>query len=81
MYKAFSKYMDKNWDLKYLQVRRDFVNATNGDIFGYVHQGTFYFTTFAIDIELEDWFGPTTHTMLLDYLRERFPDMDIDDIQ
>ena len=80
MYRAFSKYMDKIWDLKYLPVRRDFVK-TNGEIFGYISQGTFYFTTFDIDIELENWFGPTTHTMLLTYLRERFPDIDIVDVE
>lgn len=81
MYKAFSKYMDSKWDLKYLQVRRDFVNGTNGDIFGYVYQGTFFFTTFDIDRELESWFGATTHSMLLTYLKDRFTDIYIDDIE
>ena len=74
----FKKYMDSQYELKYNHSTREFINVKDGEIFGYIlGGGTFYQYDNSQELFLEGLFGPNIYKLLLNYLIEKFPEVDI----
>ena len=79
--------MDSQYDLRYVKSTREFVDK-DGEIFGYPLFNTmeyksknFYYGDYKTEYLLNGMFGELTNELLLYYLRERFPDVNIDGIE
>jgi hypothetical protein len=79
---VFKNYMNSQYDLKYNHNTREFINVNNGEIFGYIFsRGKFYHYDYSQELFLEGLFGPNMNKLLLDYLNERFPEVDIRSVE
>ena len=83
----FVNYMDSQYELRYVKSTREFVDK-DGEIFGYPLFNTmeyksknFYYGDYKTEYLLNGMFGELTNELLLYYLRERFPDVNIDGIE
>ena len=75
---VFKKYMDSQYELKYNHSTREFINVKDGEMFGYIlGGGKFYHNYYSQEIFLEGMFGPNIDKLLLNYLIEKFPEVDI----
>jgi hypothetical protein len=79
----FEKFMDSTFDLRYNPKTHEF-RSRLGESFGDLINGRFYYgsysTEYFLNVEprmLERMFGDITNDLLYDYLRKRFPDIDI----
>jgi len=72
----FERYMDSYFDLKYNPMTREFRSRV-GDTFGDLINGRFYYGSYSTELFLNTMFGDITNDLLDDYLRKRFPDVDI----
>jgi hypothetical protein len=72
----FERYMDSYFDLKYNPMTREFRSRV-GDTFGDLINGRFYYGSYSMELFLNTMFGDITNDLLDDYLRKRFPDIDI----
>jgi len=72
----FERYMDSYFDLKYNPMTREFRSRV-GDTFGDLINGRFYYGSYSTELFLNTMFGDITNDLLDDYLRKRFPDIDI----
>jgi hypothetical protein len=77
--KIFINYMDSQYDLKYDSAPREFVDK-NGEVFGLTIQYQFYYADYPTEYSLNEMFGELTNELLLQYLKERFPDITIDGV-
>ena len=68
--------MDSQYDLTYNNRTKEFVGK-DGVEFGYVILSQFYYANYPTEYTLTEMFGELTNKLLFDYLRERFPDVDI----
>ena len=81
----FEKYMNSNFDLKYNPKTREFRSRVgekfgemyDGETFGDLINGRFYYGSYSTEYFLNTMFGDITNDLLDDYLRKRFPDIDI----
>jgi hypothetical protein len=69
---VFKNYMNSQYDLKYNHNTREFIN---------VNKGKFYHYDYSQELFLEGLFGPNMNKLLLDYLNERFPEVDIRSVE
>ena len=83
----FVNFMDSQYDLSYDKSTREFVGK-DGEIFGYLlfnsmeyKSKNFYYGDYKTEYSLNEMFGELTNELLLYYLRERFPDVNIDGIE
>jgi hypothetical protein len=75
---VFKNYMDSQYDLKYNHSTREFINVKDGEIFGYIlGGGKFYQSDYSQELFLEGMFGSNMDKLLLNYLIEKFPEVDI----
>ena len=75
---VFKKYMDSQYELKYNHSTREIINLNNEEIFGFIFsRGKFYHRDFSQELFLEGLFGPNMNKLLLDYLNEIFPEVNI----
>jgi hypothetical protein len=72
----FEKFMDSNFDLKYNPKTKEFRSRV-GETFGDLINGRFYYGSYSKEFFLNNMFGDITNDLLNDYLRKRFPDIDI----
>ena len=85
--------MDSQYDLRYDKSTREFVGK-DGEIFGYLlifrrfnfnsmeyKSKNFYYGDYKTEYSLNEMFGELTNELLLNYFRERFPDITIDGIE
>jgi len=72
----FERYMDSYFELKYNPMTREFRSRV-GDTFGDLINGRFYYGSYSTELFLNTMFGDITNDLLDDYLRKRFPDVDI----
>ena len=72
----FERYMDSYFELKYNPMTREFRSRV-GDTFGDLINGRFYYGSYSTELFLNTMFGDITNDLLDDYLRKRFPDIDI----
>jgi hypothetical protein len=78
---VFKNYMNSQYDLKYNHNTREFINVNNGEIFGYIlGGGKFYHYDYSQELFLEGMFGSNMDKLLLNYLIEKFPEVDIRNI-
>lgn len=80
LYNVFVKYMDSQMDLSYNIRSREFIDKYN-QAFGWLNGTIFMYGDLYEQIKLEDFFGSKTNKMLLNYLRDRFPDTPIHSIE
>lgn len=80
--KLFVNYMDSIFDLKYEDINKNFLDS-HGDTFGYLQNNPkqFHFLNYKTEGTLLSLFGEMTYELLLYYLRERFPDVEIDGVE
>ena len=76
----FNSYMDSLYGLKYNGKTREFM-GNNGEVFGYLMNGHFFYGNYTTEYLLNQLFGELTNELLLHYLIKRFPDISIDDIE
>ena len=72
----FEKFMDLNFDLRYNPKTHEF-RSRLGESFGDLINGRFYYGSYSTEYFLNRMFGDITNDLLYDYLRKRFPDIDI----
>jgi hypothetical protein len=71
--------MDFQFDLTYNYDFDEFTTK-DGDIFGYLIYSEFFYGFFSGENTLHSMFGDATDELLLNYLRDRFPDFEIEGI-
>lgn len=87
MRKVFINYMEYQYDLNYDRNTREFKVITpisDGDmvdIFGYILNHNFYYGDYSTEYVLNELFGNKTNELLLDYLRDKFPNIEIEGIE
>ena len=85
--KVFINYMESQYDLNYDRNTREFKVVTpisDGDmvdIFGYILNRHFYYGDYSTEYVLNELFGNKTNELLLDYLRDKFPNIEIEGIE
>jgi hypothetical protein len=72
----FEKFMDSTFDLRYNPKTHEFRSRV-GESFGDLINGRFYYGSYSTEYFLNRMFGDITNDLLYDYLRKRFPDIDI----
>lgn len=81
--RVFGDYMDSQFDLYYDGSREEFITKDD-EIFGYMMEDMgdqfFYYGDYSTHDSLNSLFDRITDDLLLNYLRERFPDIEIDGI-
>jgi hypothetical protein len=80
LYDIFEKYMDSQYDLKYNPTTKVFWGG-NGEPFGDLIKGRFYYGSYSMEYFLNVMFGDITNDLLDDYLRKRFPDIGIKGVE
>jgi hypothetical protein len=79
---VFKKYMNSEYKLYYKHSTREIISLNNGEIFGYIlGGGKFYHYDYSQELFLEGFFGPNMNKLLLDYLNERFPEVNIRSVE
>ena len=74
--------MNSEYKLYYKHSTREIISLNNGEIFGYIlGGGKFYHYDYSQELFLEGFFGPNMNKLLLDYLNERFPEVNIRSIE
>jgi hypothetical protein len=79
--------MESKYDLNYDRNTREFKVVTPirdkdmVDIFGYILNRHFYYGDYSTEYVLNELFGNKTNELLLDYLREKFPNIEIEGIE
>jgi hypothetical protein len=78
----FKNFMDSQYDLEYHHKTREFIDK-DGEIFGYImgvgHQ--FYYSDYSTEYSLNEMFGDITPEILFNYLKKRFPEVDISGVE
>ena len=77
--RVFESFMDFQFDLTYNYDFDEFTTK-DGDIFGYLIDSEFFYGFFSGENTLHSMFGDATDELLLNYLRDRFPDIEIDGV-
>jgi len=77
--RVFESFMDFQFDLTYNYDFDEFTTK-DGDIFGYLVDSEFFYGFFSGENTLHSMFGDATDELLLNYLRDRFPDFEIEGI-
>ena len=82
LYDIFEKYMDSQYDLKYNPTTREFrVKEKLGKIFGWLWEQRFYYGNNLEENLLKAMFGDGTNKLLLNYLRRKFPEVEIEGVE
>ena len=77
--RVFKSYMDFQFDLTYDYDINEFTTK-DGDIFGYLIDSEFFYGFFHEEKSIYPMFGDATDELLLNYLRDRFPELEIEGI-
>ena len=78
----FDRYMESTYDLKFYSFSREFrVGERLGHIFGDLWEQRFYYGNNLEENSLKAMFGEDTNKLLLNYLRKKFPDIEIDGVE
>ena len=81
--RVFGDYMDSQFDLYYDGSREEFITKDE-EIFGYMMGDMgdqfFYYGDYSTHDSLNSLFGRITDDLLLNYLRGRFPEIEIDGV-
>ena len=77
--RVFNSYMDFEFDLTY-DYNFDEFTTMKGDIFGYLVDSEFFYGFFTGEKTIHTMFGDATDELLLNYLRDRFPELEIEGI-
>lgn len=76
----FDKYMESTYDLKFRPISREY-RTGDGRIFGDWWEQRFYYGNNLECNSLKAMFGDDTNKLLLNYLRRKFPDIEIDGVE
>ena len=78
----FERYMESTYDLKFYNSTREFrMKEWFGQIFGDLWEQRFYYGNNLEENSLKSMFGEATNKLLLNYLRKKFPDIEIDGVE
>jgi hypothetical protein len=78
----FERYMESTYDLRYYSEAREFrVKVRWGDIFGDLWEQRFYYGNSFEENLLKSMFGPITNRLMVNYLRKKFPNVEIEGIE
>ena len=78
----FDRYMELTYDLRYYSEDREFrVKERRGYIFGDFWEQRFFYAYLSDEEFLKSMFGEDTNKLLLNYLRKKFPDIEIDGVE
>jgi hypothetical protein len=72
--------MDFQFDLTYNYDFDEFTTK-DGDIFGYLIDSEFFYGFFSGENTLHSMFGDATDELLLNYLRRKFPNVEINGVE
>ena len=78
----FDGYMESTYDLHYYYATREFrVKERLGKIFGDLWENRFYYGNSIEENLLKAMFGGDTNKLLLNYLRRKFPNVEINGVE
>ena len=78
LYDIFERYMESTYDLRYYSEAREFrVKVRWGTIFGDFWEQRFFYAYESEEDSLKSIFGEDTNKLLLTYLRNKFPEVEI----
>ena len=78
----FERYMESTYDLHYYYATGEFrVKERLGNIFGDLWQQRFYYGNSFEENLLKSMFGPITNRLMVNYLRKKFPNVEIEGIE
>ena len=82
LYDIFEKYMESTYDLYYYSDTREFrMKERLGRIFGDLWEQRFYYGNSLEENLLKAMFGDATNKLLLNYLRRKFPEVEIEGVE
>lgn len=73
---VFRKFMDSQYDLTMDRITRQLI-SNDGEIFGDVVRGHFYYYDGGTEFYLTQMFGKDVNRLLINYLRNKFPGLDV----
>lgn len=78
----FDRYMESTYDLYYYSDTREFrMKERLGRIFGDLWEQRFYYGNSLEENSLKTMFGDGTNKLLLNYLRRKFPEVEIEGVE
>ena len=78
----FDRYMESTYDLHYYSFTREFrMRERLGNIFGDLWEQRFYYGNNLEENSLKAMFGDATNKLLLNYLRRKFPEVEIEGVE
>jgi hypothetical protein len=78
----FDRYMESTYDLHYYGFTREFrMKEKLGKIFGDLWEQRFYYGNNSEENLLKAMFGDSTNKLLLNYLRRKFPKVEIEGVE
>jgi hypothetical protein len=78
----FERYMELTYDLKFYNFSREFrIKERLGGVFGDLWEQRFYYGNNLEENSLKAMFGEDTNKLLLNYLRNKFPEIEIDGVE
>jgi hypothetical protein len=78
----FDRYMESTYDLYYYSDTREFrMKERLGRIFGDLWEQRFYYGNNLEENSLKAMFGDATNKLLLNYLRRKFPNVEINGVE
>ena len=78
----FERYMESTYDLHYYYATREFrVKERLGNIFGDFWEDRFFYGNSLEENLLKAMFGDGTNKLLLNYLRRKFPEVEIEGVE
>ena len=78
----FDRYMESTYDLNFYYATREFrVKERLGKIFGDLWENRFYYGNSSEENSLKTMFGDGTNKLLLNYLRRKFPNIEINGVE
>ena len=78
----FDRYMESTYDLNFYYATREFrVKGWFGKIFGDLWEQRFYYGSSIEENLLKAMFGDATNKLLLNYLRRKFPEVEIEGVE
>jgi hypothetical protein len=78
----FDRYMESTYDLHYYSDTREFrMKERLGRIFGDLWEQRFYYGNNLEENSLKAMFGDATNKLLLNYLRRKFPNVEINGVE
>ena len=78
----FDRYMESEYDLHYYNATREFrVKERLGKIFGDFWEQRFFYGNSLEENSLKAMFGDVTNKLLLNYLRRKFPNIEIEGVE